>query len=481
MAAVTTRYDVAVLGAGPAGMANACLVGALNNRLKIAVFDKRLETTRNHSLFIAKDSIDSMSKLLTEALANPAECVNVDAAKKLLQLFGKWRHRAIPTVTIETTLAQFASQNLKIQVFRDRTFNVKAPSSIAEAERAEAEKEKKTHFETERKEVEEKGKASEERAFIREEEVDQKMLSFDDFIRHHTHEAEIIIGADGAKSEVRKAIGCARTSELTLSYLIELKYNAPSGFSPRGKIEGSVQASKSEGFDFETVGRPRTGKPQTVALHRFVDLATYQSLIDGIRGTPEKPWSMEELRRRGKSNPQVQKIVEYLDRHFFSHGIKDTDYSHDRIASFPMTIYRSNEVSKLYQGRIVLLLGDASSGMVLERGVNKAFKEADLCARAILKHFQRRERERTEKLTASVDQLPQEFQDYQTQSRALFESEKRWARLKNTALKIGEFLLKVLIFPFKLVIAPFAFIKKLCTDGMSKKTGVDAQRVTLAP
>ncbi len=470
-----SRYDIAIVGAGPAGMATACLVGALNRNLKIVVLDKRPNTTRDHSLLIANDSIDAMSRVLSEGLMRPAACVNIEAANALLAQFKKWRGRPIKTSVVETTLAGFAKNQLNIGVHRESQFNIKAQATLEEDQKkAKARAQGAAGTEGTRAEAEEEQKM-------------RKAVSFDEFLEEQTKGAQIIIGADGSKSEVRKAIGAKQIEELTLSYLLELKCKVSSKeFLGRRKIESSKQSVKAEGFDFETLSKPRSGEEcNVVALHKFIDKNTYQSLIDGTSGTPERPWTMKELEKRANGDKRVKKMYDHLDNY-----LDGRSHWQDKVAAFPMKIYRSDCVARVYKERIVLLVGDASSGMILQRGVNKANKEAALCARAVLGFFAREgiseaevkesqavvaldttsERDMKVRMEDPIT-LPPEFVQYQRQSKALFESERRWARAKSFGLKAGEFLLKLALLPFKIIFSPITlalYIYRWCKTKKAK-------------
>lgn len=417
------KYDVAIVGSGPAGMATACLIGALNRNLKIIVFDKRPKTTRDHKLAIGIDSIKAMTKLLEEALANPTTPVNEGAAGNLLLQFKSWSKKSIPTSTIETTLAEFAEMQLSIPVHRNDAFNIKHRVTATE---------------------------------------EKPQLAFDQFLEQ-SGGARVIIGADGSKSEMRKVIGAQKTDEMSLGYLVELKYEAPAGFEPRKYYKGSQQFVMASGFDFETAGKPRDGKPGVVTLHKFVNYHDYKSMVKGNKGTPENPWKMSDLRGLLKGDQKIKKIFDHFERYLGRHKIDDKFHT---ISAFPMTVYRSSHVAAIYKGSVVLLVGDSSSGLVLERGVNKAFIEAALCSKAVLSFFNKQSVAKPVDLDdkkvafteAETPSLPEEFTQYQTQSHSLFKKEARWAHLKHFLLNTSELLFRLALSPFKLLGRPFASV-----------------------
>ncbi len=444
MNSVGAKYDVAIVGSGPAGMATACLLGSLDRKLKIIVFDKRPETTRDHKLAIGSDSINAMSKFLMEGLAASTNCVNTEAARQLLFQLKSWSKKSIPTSTIETTLATFAKERLNITVHRDKAFNIKYVAESSQKKPGE--------------------------------------LSFDDFLKQ-TGGARVIIGADGSKSEIRNVIGAQKTDILNLGYLLELKYKATPNFKPRTYLQGSTQFVMSSGFDFETAGKPRNGNSGIITLHKFVSYLTHRILIQGTKGNPENPWTMSELKEHVKDNGKIRKILDHFECYLGSHKVASLGFN--RIVTFPMTIYRSSSVASLYKGIIILLVGDASSGLVLERGVNKAFLEATQCARAVLKFFNKRKNlyvgseesiddtkpssvqarvrdseeivRGTPKTISETATLPSEFIEYQAQSHSLFLREVRWARFKHFILYSAQFLFK---FVLSLFFKPFEFFRR---------------------
>ena len=406
-------YDVAIVGGGPGGMALACALGVLTN-LKIVVVDKRPITTRDHSLRIDADGIDKIIHLIDRHLNRPN--VKVNEASELKDQLLKWRKHNVRTSAIEDKLTKFGREKLNIEVHRDKEHGVQSET-------------------------------------------------FDDFI--NTTGARVVIGADGDKSVVKPAIGANRVEEATLNYLLELKYSARKNIDPRGKIDSSLQASIAEGWDFETMGRVEPNKPTTVSLHKFIDKETHQALLSQgiievsglqtpvIKGTPEHAWTMAQLGNLAKNNPTAKKIYDHIVRYFRAHDLGPEHYEKERIVTFPMIVGRSSVSAVLRNGKIVLLLGDANSSMVLNRGVNKAFKEVALCSEAIIDYFE------TKPVNPST-QLPVQFQRYQENTRLLFENEKWWAVWKNRGLNASEFLLKCAVRPLKwavfLISIPFRIV-----------------------
>jgi flavin-dependent dehydrogenase len=374
--------DVAIIGGGPVGLATACTLKLLNENLSVCVFEKRDQATRHHPLRIQSDSINELVRTLQNSPFQSA------TKKALCQQLNQWKDRAISTAVIQDQLTFFANE---------------LGGRILKGEQAEFHKD-----------------------------------SFEQFVQKTG--AKIVIGADGAKSQVRQAIKAELENVFTFSYLLELKFKTAS-IQERETIQKIAQYSIAEGFDFETVGKKKDKEtPITVSLHRFIDKDTHLQLKekkDQIeKGTSEHPWNIRELDTLAKTRSEVKAVCTYFHRYFQDHHLTANDYSEDRIATFPIEIYRSSFVARRVAGAIVLLAGDASSGLVLERGVNKGFIEAGLCAQAVAKFFERPVFERS--LMDDSTPLPAEFELYQKQAASLFFKESRWARIKFTVLKEAE-------------------------------------------
>lgn len=392
--------DVAVVGAGPVGIMTTCLVKALNKNLVVKVFDKRPTTTRDHALRIGADSINKIHALCKEGLARSAPSMDQSLIDQLLTITEGWKKRHIRTSKIEETLAQLVKE--KIQVFRGPGHEIRSDA-------------------------------------------------FQEFLG--STNAQIVIGADGAAdSQVREAIGATKIEEKPLSYLLELKYTTTPESLERSKLDGSLQAVVAEGWDFETMGRKEVDKPsKRVTLHKFIDEETHRSLLvaqaGDIKGTTAKPWTFEELSEQAKKDPKVQWVVEHIQRYF-----NELDHSAEKIVTFPMAMFRSTHVVKAIGNQLVVLAGDASAGVVLERGVNKGFIEAALCAKAVTTFFEKKP------VREQISALPPEFESYEQETLSLYKTEKRWAEWKAFGLRTSEIFLKIVVTPFKWVFKGFQFL-----------------------
>ncbi len=385
--------DVAVVGAGPVGMMTACLVKALNKDLTVKVFDKRPTTTRDHALRIKPDSISKIHALCQECLARSSSSLDKPLIEQLLFMTTAWKNRHVRTSKIEEALTQIVKE--KIEVLRGPEYEVRASA-------------------------------------------------FSAFLA--STNAPVVIGADGAAdSQVREAMGGKKNEEKPLSYLLELKYNTTQDSLERNSIDSSTQAVVAEGWDFETMGRKEADKElKRVTLHKFVDLETHRALLlvdqaGGVsKGSTANPWTMEELSEQANKDSKAKWVVEHIHRYF-----NERDHSGEKIVTFPMTMFRSTQVVKMIGNQVVVLAGDASAGVVLERGVNKGFIEAALCAKAVVAFFEKKP------AIEKINSLPQEFTIYEQETLRLYKNERWWAEWKAFGLRASEVLLAVVVKPFK--------------------------------
>ena len=401
--------DVAVIGAGPVGIITAGLIKGLNKDLVVKVFDKRPSTTRDHALRIGADSINKIHELCKEHLALSTPTMDQALIRELMTITEGWKKRHIRTSKIEETITQLVKD--KIEVFRGPEHEIKKET-------------------------------------------------FQEFLA--STNAQIVIGADGATdSQVREAIGAKKVEEPPLSYLLELKYNTTPESLERGKMDCSKQAIVAEGWDFETMGRKEADKPsKRVTLHKFIDVETHRALLvaqkDAVKGSTAKPWTLKELSEQAKKDTKVQWVMEHIHRYF-----DDRDHSEEKIVTFPMTLFRSSHVVKAIGNQVVLLAGDASAGVVLERGVNKGIIEAALCAKAVTTFFQRKPKRE------EMNVLPPEFQSYEQETLSLYKNEKRWAEWKAFGLRTSEIFLKIAVTPFKWIFKAFQLLGSGIRAGLS--------------
>jgi len=384
-----TNYDVVIVGAGPVGITTACTLKAIKNDLNICVLDKRPTPQRNHGLLIQSDAIAAVSNILKPVRGNAH-------VASLQRIYSSWNGHFIRTNDIETKL-QKQAETMGITVLRDKAYEISKGDIGA---------------------VLDAGSASN---------LSEKQKKIQNICKH----ARVIIAADGSHSVVREELGIPLIEKENLQYLVELKYQTNGKTQPRGYKEASLLSSKVGYVAAETMNQ-RTGeekKPATFLL--FVNETTYNCLREKdaqgkIKGVYGNSWTLKELRE--KNDPQIQKVSKSFEQYLEHVKSRGGSCSEEKIATLEMKIYRSKESAKMYKGKHVLLVGDANSGLVLQRGFNKGLKEAALCAQAVRAFFNK---------PSSVT-VPSEFRAYQKQTQRLFRKERGSIRRKNFFIKAAQ-------------------------------------------
>jgi len=431
------RCDLAVVGVGPIGIVLACLIKALCPHLQVEAFDKRTTATREHALRIRSDSIGEIVKLLQDALKDETFVTSATIRNKLEDLMRFFQRlamrRAIPTLEIEKNLESYATEDLGIKIHRGKNHGV---WNTAAARTAYADQVRK------------------------EEPIGSDGYLFDEFLDEV--KPTLVLGTDGAHSEIRQALNATKIDQANLGRLLELKYTAPHDIRSRKLLDKSYQAIISEGWDFETFSKPKPGALPSdrirVTLHKFIDENVHQALLipqqdpqqpgdEIIRGSSKYPWSFKDL--KNEKNPHCQMISNHLQMYFSNHHLdpKNPDHiSKDRITTIPIAVYQSSSSAEAYKNKaFVLLGGDSSSGMGFESGFNKGLREAAACARAVKQYFEHV----PPRAKHDFSKLPPEFQKYQEEVVAIYKNEKRWAQAKQFALNVSNFCLKCITRPFK--------------------------------
>lgn len=419
---VNPVYDVVVVGRGPVGINTASLIHTMNSKLRICVLDKKLprdhdlkvtcpaceksksvHATREHGLRLGNDVLNT----LIAAIKNGAD-------KALTSIYQNWkgswfkRSKVVRTTEIEDKMADHA-EKVGIKVLRGPQYTVTEDNldRILESE----------------------GK-------IR----DESENSLREIFRH----AKVVIAADGAHSAIRKKVMGPDKQVLVdlrnLQYFIELKYDTPDTTETRTKVQKGRLASKSGVVVIHNMPHgPQPGGVKRGTEHMFADEETYKSFMEisaqdrKTKGTTDSPWTWAELEERAKVNPRVKSAMDSFKLH-----LGRTEHSNEQIKTIRLDIYRSDEVVKRYKGKVFATAGDASSGMVLERGVNKGLREALAVAKATVAYFARME---TESAAETELPVPREFSAYQIEAKKIFQNEKWWIELKSFRLRYASLLL----------------------------------------
>ncbi len=378
------KFDVVIIGAGPIGITTACALKALNKNLRICVVDKRVDPTRNHGLKIQTDSVAKIHEILNLK----APDADAKAIADIKNIFKNWENSFVKTNQIELDLSKKA-QELGVTVIRDSSLNIT--------------------------------KASLDHAF------DQKGGRLSEIFKH----SQVVIGADGTHSVVRQQVmGDKKVDEETMQYIIELKYQTDGKAKPRKFIEAAHQAWINGNLDFESMGSKPVDSKKPATLHIIVDKQTYEACRETnsngqVKGIFGNSWTLRELSERAKNNNKVKKVYQNLERYIQNVNARGGDCHDEKISTLDVSIFRSKEAVKNYKGKHVMLVGDAFSGMVLQRGLNKGLKEALIAARELNKFFHKPQ---------AADEMPAELAQYQKEAIAIFENEKSWAWAKNAAI-----------------------------------------------
>lgn len=202
------------------------MVKAAAPELSVKVFDKRPIAARDHSLRIGKDSIDAVRRFYAKYAGKPDS--NQAALAALDATAVAWRGRPVRTSKIETVMASHGAQ-FGVLTTRDPRCAV-SPDTLP--------------------------------------------------YWLNLTQAHVVVGADGAKSQMRTSIGARRCKEQTLGYLLELKFSVPPDLNPRDSFVGSSQAVRAEGWDFETAGRADLERHEKrFTLHKFINHDTHLSIM----------------------------------------------------------------------------------------------------------------------------------------------------------------------------------------------------------
>lgn len=431
---MNNNIDVLIVGGGPVGMVTACTLKAINPSINVCVFDKRSEATRKHGLSIDRDAIARITEVLEEKLKQPDSIVDKDAALKLLKRFKKWKSNVIATNQIEIKLTKFAREKLNIEVYRGKEYRVNSD-------------------------------------FFKSDQLNENLPLE---LQQRLKDTKVIIGTDGSQSATREAVGIEKIGQETLQHLLELKFQAPNKLPKRSPFSGMFEASKCEGIDFETMGRKKEEegtKPAT--RHLMVSPTTFQTFQvkdeEGniIKGDHAHSWTLKEIAQLAEENKKAQKVLArmtYILRQN-SEKIKNKVkkeraysemYDSARITLLPMSIYTSEKAAVIVEKKIVLLAGDAHSGVVLARGVNKGIIESAYCVKAVDSYFLKLQKQAVE--PPKELSLPNEFASYQKKVQNLYAKERRWAKFKSNSVLFFNSFIKSFMKPLNKLINLFRSI-----------------------
>lgn len=395
------NYDVVIFGAGPFGMATAYLLALINKDARIGVYDTREETRRHYALHIAPDSMKAINRILKEHLNNPLS--RQAEIKSAIQFFNKWSGINKKTKDIEDGLTEKAKA-IGVQVFRNKEYETQITES---------------NFPN---------------LFEKDTKLEKELTPAQQVMREQVSAARVCIGADGRHSVVRKAVLGKDEDVLEehqlLSYFLEIKYETNPEVQRRN-WSTVKESSLEEGMAFETISKERA------TMHFDITQEAFEHLAEA---TDKTPWNLAMLKQKALTDPIISKEFDRIEHYLQGVNKRGGDCSNEKIKRLPVEIYRSSKAVALYKNKIVALGGDAHSGAVFARGVNKAFLNAALLAKTTSDYLKN-------KAPGVVVEVPAEFQKYQIAVQAVFAKEAFWGKLKATAIKTASLVLRLLAAP----------------------------------
>lgn len=390
------NYDVVIVGAGPIGITTACTLKAIHNPLNICVIDKREEPGRNHGLKINADAVDKIQALMSESACNPL--AKVEDLQQMTKIFAGWSENFVRTSFIETELAKTATA-MGICVLRGKEYGITPENFPVLCDNSE--------------ETQKHGVLS---AIFK--------------------NARIIIGADGAHSSVRTVtMGGKKSHDETIRHILELKYQTLGCMEARSYKIATKDVVQHSNLAFETTSKDKNNPTKPVTYHVFINADTFKALrVEGsdgrLKGVFGNSWTLAELKELSGGDEKVLKVYEQINDYLVTLPPRQGKCEHEQISTLELNVYRSLQSTIKYKDKHILLVGDAESGLVLERGFNKGLQGAALCAKAVSNFF-------LKQLMAQPELSPS-FAWYENETKALFEREMGYAKVKNEALRYVE-------------------------------------------
>lgn len=407
-------FDVAIVGGGPVGMAEACLLKCLNPNLRVCVLEARDTASRDYGITFKQP------KKRLQDLAKRVQGCDLALLKEMENLCEKWSRDSFVRINeMQRVLAEKAAA-VGVEIFRGNGYRLSQENMGA-------------FFSAEG----DQGKLSQELQNL----------------KGRMQNVKVIVGADGAHSAVRQCVmGSDQqnlTDQKTYAYVLEVKHEVASpgptikyarlktkfGSSAMGEvfIENVGKAS-------ETLGR----RPVTDLI--FVDKEVHKAFLVKnsekvvLQGSPGKPWNLDQLRQKAQNNPVLARFLSKIEgqinrtRRIWGHQ-SEVAVKPVQVTTMPLKTYRSSRLVADFKGKQVVLIGDASSGLILRRGLNKGMVEAALCAEAIVNDLKEKQ--------------PQyaQLKKYEFEAARIYRSEKRYIAFKALIISVIKIPLKKVIFP----------------------------------
>ncbi len=355
------RYDVVEIGGGPTGLTLACLLKALDPNLRVCVLDKREETTRNFGL-----SLDSLHPLIGLLKKLPKERQEDPQVQALLKTYSSWQSAKFArTKDIEDKLTELAV-NMGVTVFRGSAFGV-------------------TDTVDENKVVTEKAADKLNRLISGSDLQDQN----EENLHNIFSEAQVVVGADGARSVTRELIGAKKTDEVELNWVIQLKYQVKGLTPKKGLLQNLIFGTKGPISISSRSGKVEDGyKPATMQIFVTKDVCDAFVQRDKnkkvIKGDSANAWTLEEIATLAESNSDVRSVYQIMVRELALDEDRAGAPCEAKVSILPIALYRCNKAVDEVAGKQIAVVGDAFAGLALRRGANNGQKSAALLAQAII-------------------------------------------------------------------------------------------------
>lgn len=278
----------------------------------------------------------------------------------------------------------------------------------------------------------------------------KQVLSYNELVETHP-EAKVIVGADGARSMVRKEVfGDKKEVENDLQYIAELKY----------QVNGTTRALKSlteypavlslaSHLVSEFVGKQTEEGTSSVSIRFFIS----KEAFDAIKASGvdfKNPLHLSQLgdiqnQHLVALSADIRKWFEArkrLTKEMFVEGS-------DKITAINLPIYASKKFAKMIQGRYSFLVSDAAMGVPYFRALNAGLIGANylypIVSRCLNPDVEEEPVEKSSSFLSSYSKLsslskkrltPEE--EYNDKMSALASKEVFWAKVKSTSVDIGQ-------------------------------------------
>jgi hypothetical protein len=372
--------EVSIIGAGPVGAMDALLLATLNPGVTINLIDKRDSHSRNYALNIWSSTVKYIKSQLDEAeKISKKELENNDISDD-----DKNRHNKILT-NIKST-KNFLDKEIN-KSFISTTHNISKLSNMLEEQ---AKKIGKVNI-IKPKHDEKSGGVTEDHLSNLKKDT-KAAKDENDEVGKALDNSQVIIGAEGFHSNVKKIIFEDKKKPEKVKYLVEFKY------IPKEKKEGTLSkigkelvglselifnpalgASRLYDDTFEPtiknaqINVSTVGK-ENATLHIIIDKNSYELLRD-----PNTSDQWDQLGSQVKPYTNMEQIPLHL-RDKFKRIVEDQigmeNLEGIKISAIPMQVGHAENMTKKIYNKQFILNGDALTQLIFIRGVNEGLQTA---------------------------------------------------------------------------------------------------------